>query len=463
MSKVELKNKEEMIDWLGQEIDKYENRTLAEKNSGPLMNLSSKLILKDRIVTPTYTITKEALKTFLFLKVMKVYHPDNKSKVSWTNIQTLIKENKGKKYCLNLDALNKYFDIEANKQAFLEESAFLDLHQFEEENLKEVLESIEVVEEGLSSGMWLPYLLLRDIQATARECLGAYHKYYMEHKDVYENYEIKEEEDDYDISDNICNESFYKGNEYNIHDKMNTIIFDQYDRLDICDKYNENLIKKEKRNKNKDEYYKKLQDLHKDCMLAILLHEIFWRATSVSEQAADDISFMAPLIAFYQEFWVGLVTEQFFMIVFESVFLDDLHCTKELEKANTMKDIKWLAERNMDIKELQPFAEVFTDSYNKIEAYKKSQKYLQEFFKELNDVKIFEKKLDIELLFLCMRDFLEKVQDKNLSKDKEKLYHLWKLQSVISSWALVQEKEAEKPDWFLKLEEEVEKFSKNKK
>ena len=219
------------------------------------------------------------------------------------------------------------------------------------------------------------------------------------------------------------------------------------------------LVKKETRNRKKDEIYENLKNLHRDCMTAILLHEIFWRATSINKQAEDDLSFMAPLIALYQEFWLGLVTEQFFMIVFESVFLDKLNCTKELREEKMMKDIKRLAEKNMNIKELEPFSEVFTDSRNKTEVYKKAQKSLQEIFEELKEAEIFGEKLNIESLFECMRVFLEVVEDKTLLKDKENLYNLWRIQSVISSWALMQEKEAEKPDWFLKLQKELEKLS----
>ena len=467
MGALNLITEKEKFDWLVQEIDNYEDENLVEKNRGPLTNLSSKLILKDVIVTPTYSIGKESLKNFLFINVMHLYSNDNKSKIGWKNIQSAIEGNASRKYNINLEALDKYFDIETNKQAFLEESALLNLRQFKEDDLKQAIEAVEVVKEGLSSGMWLPYLLLRDIQTTARECLGAYHKYYMENKNVYKKDDIEEKEeeneeenDDYDISDNICNERFYKGNEYNIHDKMRTIIFDQYDRLDICDKYNENLVKKERRNGNKDKYYKELQNLHRDCMLAILLHEIFWKATSVNKQAENDLSFMAPLIALYQEFWLGLVTEQFFMIVFESMFLDRVICTEKLKEEKTIKDVTWLAKRNKDMKELKSFSEAFTNSRNRIKAYKDSKECLQEIFEGLKEAEIYGKKLKMESLFQCMKNFLQVVGDKKLLRDKKNLYNLWRIQSVISSWALMQEKEAEKPDWLLKLEEEVKKSSK---
>ncbi len=461
MGALNLITEKEKFDWLVQEIDNYEDKNLTKKNKGPLTNLSPKLTLKKVIVTPNYSIGKESLKNFLFINVMNLYSKDNKSKIGWKNIQSAVEGNASKKYNINLEALDKYFDIEKNRQTFLEESAFLDLRQFKEDDLKQALETVEVVKEGLSSGMWLPYLLLRDIQTTARECLGVYYNYYIEYQDVYENLNIKKEEnDDDDISEKICHEEFYKSDEYNIHDKINTILFNKYDKLDICDRYNESLVKKETRNRKKDEHYETLQNLHKNCMLAILLHEIFWRSPSITEQAKDDINFMSPLIALYEEFWLGLVTEQFFMIVFESMFLDRVSCTEELKEEKTIKDVTWLAKRNEDMKGLKLFSEVFEDSRNRIEVYKDSKECLQKIFEGLKEAEIYGEKLEMESLFQCMKIFLQVVGDKKLLRDKNNLYNLWRIQSVISSWALMQKKEAEKPDWFLKLQKEVEKLSK---
>lgn len=353
-----------------------EEKEKEEKKSMPLKKINLNFLMREIVVTPNYKIDVDSLKNFLLIDVIGIVSEYNGS-VGWKYIQERINgKKKSHSYRFFPEELDKYFDLEANKKAFLEQSKLF--HQCKTGNDKSLLDVVNTIEENMVFDVWIPFLLLRDIQTIVRQYLGQYYAYYMK------NYEKTE----------------------NGQDK----------------KYN---------SKTYGDIYEDLKKIHQDCMKAILLQEIFLGAVPFDQQRVEAI----PAVYFcLQEFRIGLYAEQFVLMLFESVFLKEtLNLGKGIEHTTEfewLEGLKWL-------ENLEWFSNIFQPTKKRVKVeYPNARDCLQTIFKKIEIEKVYENEIDLETLFDTVEVYLDVIRDNKNLQEEEILSNLYVIEHYLAAWAL---------------------------
>lgn len=174
-----LENRRKNFEYLMHILDEAEG--VRDSAQGAFSFLKEDSYVREVVVTPNIKTSIAGLKTFLATEVLEIFRADNRSKVSYKNIQDHLSGNTSKKYSFFFDVLDEVFDIEKNKQAFLERCWILSEH----DNIRYEIKNTD---------NWLPYLLiekLRDVvwkklrkffksceQETCSECLKKNEMYF---------------------------------------------------------------------------------------------------------------------------------------------------------------------------------------------------------------------------------------------------------------------------------------------
>lgn len=404
------------FDWAMDVIDVWKEKT-PEANTGPLKNFKE-IITKQIVVTHTYSISVSQLKSFLALNIMELYPTRNDSNFSYINIQNRL-HGGDKKYSIDFEKLSTYLDVEKNREAFLLERQLVKQLNVQDINTEQLRKDTDLQD------VWIPYLLFRDIQKMARKKLGQYYKTYMEWKEEHKNSkaEVKEQE------------------------------------------------------RRANEVFKKLEEIHKECVMAIALHEVFlsesledsiWETTaqgmqeleqltviiqqlkeslehnegncqvqiedilkcaSQLEQKSKVVKIMPIVLEFFYEFMISLAAEQQILMMLEHSFLENMS-----KKVKIEKDTKEKVEKVFGKELSEMFSSNQAPGRNRTTTYVKANKYINAMFQQIKEVKIKENTANIDKLFQCSKEFLEEVAKKEKEQSQKTL---WDAQLSIALWMFV--------------------------
>lgn len=151
------------FDFLMSVLDGWKvNTSDREKNAGAFSFLEEGIYIRDIVVSPNYRQTMPGLKTFFATEVLGIYYSKSKSKVTYKEIREYLADNKAKKYNFSFEELDRCFDREANRDAFLTDSYIMK-------------EKSDLRDEVGGCDEWMPYILLDKICETAWRKLRQYY------------------------------------------------------------------------------------------------------------------------------------------------------------------------------------------------------------------------------------------------------------------------------------------------
>ncbi len=399
----------EMFDWVIQKIDKWATN---EKNTGPLRIIKT-IDTKKIVVTHSYKTNIAQLKTYLLFDVMKLYWAgsDNSSKINYSYVQKLVDGNDDKSYYIEFDNLNDYFDIDKNRTALQEECIFVKSLFHKQSELKNLFEDEDLKKE------WIPFLLLRDIQNTARKALGEYYK--------------------------------------------------------KCKKWLKFSKVEQEDEKKRKKFFQEAEKLHKKFLFLVALHEIFWletfddcigdapkQATELLNQIIGEMEtvtegdesfeqrevkilelanqlekkqkkvlFCSILQKFYEEFAISLAAEQQILMMFELLWLNNMQETTWHISEFLENKIKYYLKANL-VQEVAK-GNIRNTNRNANGIYEEAFGYIMDVFKQIEDTEI--NMLEWFQMGTVFLEELEKLVDTKKEPDFKKI---WEAQCEMARWIL---------------------------
>lgn len=132
-----------------------------DPNTGTFSFLQDNLYMRHIPITPSKSVRPEQLKTFLALQVLHIYPVNNNSKITYRTIQKYLDGESNQSYVYQFELLDECFDVEKNREAVAQNS-FLINKEFDD------------VEQKVRSDVWIPYILVQQIEKTAAQKLLEY-------------------------------------------------------------------------------------------------------------------------------------------------------------------------------------------------------------------------------------------------------------------------------------------------
>ncbi len=450
----------EFFYWLMNKIDKWVVAKEEEKNTGPLKFLQP-LNTKQIVATHSYRTTQEQLKTYLLFDVMGLYKNKNDSKVNWSDVKKMIEGTSTKKYNIELNNLNKYFDTKANREHLKKCKLMQDLFEKQPE-LEKVLEDEALQEE------WIPYLLLEDIQNATYHTLG---KYYIKYNQKYKAEDWTEEEEEIE-------KEKIKKEKQEARKKAKETKEERKKREEEEQKKKEDISEEFKRNKEledpEERFWVNLEKLHKQFLFAVALHEIFWLESYIDvvdneiTQSVEEIQEITeelqklssdviqwlekgeeflkranevitkqkrlkllPIRAeISKQFTVSLIAEQQILMMIELLWITDM----KNSKWTIPEELKNEIVSNLNAEGIEELVGLSRKNPEREEedAYKESLEYIKSIFQKIKDSNIDRKQwFENTGVFLEQLEKLEKLVDE---KKQPTLEDIWKTQCKMASW-----------------------------